>query len=310
MPTPAGQVAGVRYAMHAQPGRVVAGDLFGFTEISEGRTAFFLGDVAGKGAAAGMLMAVIQASLLPQAAQFSGVAISSYFRPSNFLAGDTFDVLQQADGNIIVFQIDVAGHGAAAALVSVASQYTVAQAILQRQPGSSAADLVEQINREWPGELPFFTLLLAEINPEQGHGTLVQAGHPSPVLLTAQGKMQILGNGGLPVGVIGDATYETIPFRFQPGDRLLIATDGAHELANADGEIFSEERLYEVLGTCALHPTGQILTILDEALRGWRGDDTLDDDVTIVVLEGRTRHGDDRGAEGGTADFAAAGRTT
>ena len=63
MPTPAGQVAGVRYAMHAQPGRVVAGDLFGFTEISEGRTAFFLGDVAGKGAAAGMLMAVIQASL-------------------------------------------------------------------------------------------------------------------------------------------------------------------------------------------------------------------------------------------------------
>ena len=68
MPSPAGEVAGIRYAMHAQPGRVVAGDLFGFTEISEGRTAFFLGDVAGKGAAAGMLMAVIQASL---AAYFS-----------------------------------------------------------------------------------------------------------------------------------------------------------------------------------------------------------------------------------------------
>ena len=74
MPSPTGEVAGIRYAMHAQPGRVVAGDLFGFTEISEGRTAFFLGDVAGKGAAAGMLMAVIQASL---AAYFSSGAAPS-----------------------------------------------------------------------------------------------------------------------------------------------------------------------------------------------------------------------------------------
>lgn len=63
MPAPDGEVGNVRYSMHARPGRVVAGDLFGFTNVPDGRIAFFLGDVAGKGAAAGMLMAVIQASL-------------------------------------------------------------------------------------------------------------------------------------------------------------------------------------------------------------------------------------------------------
>lgn len=231
--------------------------------------------------------AVIQASLLPQQAQMSGVALSSYFRPSHFLAGDTFDVLQQPDGRTIVFQIDVAGHGAAAALVSVASKYTVAQAILQRRPGTGLADLVQKINYDWPSDLPYFTLLIAEIDPVSGKGWLVQAGHPSPVLLRANGDLVTLGDGGLPIGALAEATFDTISFPFASNDRLVLTTDGVHEMENPNGEAFSDERLRELLNGSKGKATEQIIADLDASIRAWRGDETLDDDVTIVVLEGK-----------------------
>ena len=231
--------------------------------------------------------AAIQASLLPKQAQLGGVSLSSYFRPSNILAGDTFDVLQQPDGRVIVVQIDVAGHGAAAALVSVASKYTVAQAILQRQPGTDLAALTEQINREWPGDLPYFTLLLAEIDPATGQGCMVQAGHPSPLLLRASGELTVLGDGGLPIGVLASATFDLIHFAFGPHDRLIVMTDGVHEMADQNGELFSEERVQDLIRAGGTRSTDHLLADLDTTLRAWRGDNTLDDDVTIVILEGK-----------------------
>jgi serine phosphatase RsbU (regulator of sigma subunit) len=234
--------------------------------------------------------AAIQASLLPHQALMTGVSLSSYFRPSHFLAGDTFDVLQQPDGRVFVFQIDVAGHGAAAALVSVASKYTVAQAILQRPPGSDLAELVEEINREWPSDLPYFTLLLAEIDPETNLGVLVQAGHPSPILLRSNGDLVVLGDGGLPIGALAQATYEAVSFSFEPNDRLVITTDGVHEMEDASGEPFSEERLRTLLQKSVTRSADQIIADLDTSLRAWRGNETLDDDVTIVVLEGKRIH--------------------
>lgn len=231
--------------------------------------------------------AVIQASLLPQQAQLDGITLSSYFRPSHFLAGDTFDVLQQPDGRVLVFQIDVAGHGAAAALVSVASKYTVAQAILQRPKGSGLAELVQEINREWPSDLPYFTLLIAEIDPTTRQGVLVQAGHPSPILLRSTGELVVLGDGGLPIGALAHATYDAIVFSFGPNDRLVICTDGVHEMESMSGEAFSEERLRNLLQEFVSRSTDQIIADLDVSMREWRGNDTLDDDVTIVVLEGK-----------------------
>lgn len=234
--------------------------------------------------------AVIQASLLPQQAQMAGVSLSSYFRPSHFLAGDTFDVLQRPDGRVIVFQIDVAGHGAAAALVSVASKYTVAQAILQRPTGSDLAQLVQEINREWPSDLPYFTLLLAEIDPATGQGALVQAGHPSPILLRSNGDLVVLGDGGLPIGALAQATFDAVSFSFGPNDRLVMTTDGVHEMENPAGAPFSEERIQSLLLGNETRSTDQIIADLDTAMRSWRGDDTLDDDVTIVVVEGKRVH--------------------
>ena len=230
--------------------------------------------------------AAIQISLLPTSARFGDITLSSYFRPSHYLAGDTYDVFHQPDGRLIVFQIDVAGHGAAAALVSVASHYTVMQAILQRAAEASLADLAIEVNRCWPIDLPYFTLLLAEIDTKGQCGRLVQAGHPGPFLLTRDGVLQALGDGGLPIGVLLDPTFEVVDFAFSKGDRLIVLTDGAYELANPSGELYSEERLTELLRNSSAQTTTALLDTLDSSLRNWASTKALDDDVTVVILEG------------------------
>ena len=73
--------------------------------------------------------------------------------------------------------------GAAAALVSVASHYTLTEAILRRQAGESLAEIVAGLNEDWPEQLPYFTMVVGELRPETGQGVLVQAGHPPPLLL-------------------------------------------------------------------------------------------------------------------------------
>lgn len=234
--------------------------------------------------------AVVQATLLPPSARLGGVAFYSHFRPSRFIAGDTFDVVRRPDGRIDFFEIDVAGHGAPAALISVASHHSIAQAALQRKPGAGLAELVETINREWPDSFPYFTMILGEIDPAARRGRLVQAGHPAPLLITAEGEVREIGDGGLPVGIIPHATYDEIAFDFAPGDRLLLYSDGLVEAENAAGAFFSQERLVDLVKAHAKGSTVALVDALDSSLRSWRGSGTLDDDVTIVILEAETEH--------------------
>ncbi|UXN72778.1 serine/threonine-protein phosphatase [Devosia sp. A8/3-2] len=157
------------------------------------------------------------------------------------------------------FQIDVAGHGAAAALVSVAGQHTLSQAILTRQQGVLLEDIVAEINRQWPPELPYFTTILGEIDPVRPFARIVQAGHPSPLLIRADRSVHFLGESGFPIGVLQQVSYDSIEFDFDAGDRLLIYSDGVIETENPVGEFYSEDRLRALVTEHADGPTPKIL---------------------------------------------------
>ncbi|SCY88859.1 PP2C family protein-serine/threonine phosphatase [Paracoccus tibetensis] len=234
--------------------------------------------------------AVVQATLLPPSARLGGLSFYSYFRPSRFIAGDTFNVVRRSDGLVDFFEIDVAGHGAPAALISVASHHSIAQAALQRRAGEGLADLVASINAEWPDSFPYFTMILGEIDPASGKGRLVQAGHPAPLLIVRTGDVREIGDGGLPVGIIPHATYDVIEFDLRPGDRLLLYSDGLTEAEDLNGQFFSQERLIEIVTAHAHDTTGALINALDSALRNWRGSGTLDDDVTVLILEAEVEH--------------------
>jgi serine phosphatase RsbU (regulator of sigma subunit) len=85
--------------------------------------------------------------------------------------------------------------------------------------------------------------------------------------------------------MIPSASYERLEFDFGPGDRLLIFSDGLVEAENQEGEQFSEARLHKLVGDNATGSTPVVLDTLDEVLRKWRGSETLDDDLSVLMLE-------------------------
>jgi serine phosphatase RsbU (regulator of sigma subunit) len=229
--------------------------------------------------------AVIQGAMLPRSSIMGNVSYRGLYRPSSLIAGDTYNVLRRNDGGIGFFQVDVAGHGAAAALVSVACHHTLSQAILTRTQGTRLEEIAAQINDDWPEDLPYFTMILGEIDPRSQRASIVQAGHPSPLVIRSGGAVEMIGEGGFPVGMIPAAAYESLDFDFGPGDRLMIYSDGLIEAEDQAGEQFSEERLRRLVREKATDAPPVLLDTLDDAVRKWRGSETLDDDLSVLMLE-------------------------
>jgi serine phosphatase RsbU (regulator of sigma subunit) len=241
--------------------------------------------------------AVIQSTILPEASEVGHVRFRGLYRPSSLIAGDTYNVIERRDGTIGFFQLDVAGHGAPAALMSVASHHALSQALLKQVEGMDLSDLARQINGEWSGDLPYFTMILGEIDPQAHRATIIQAGHPSPLLIRGDGSVRLMGDGGFPIGLFPQATYELLSFTFAPRDRLLLYSDGLVDAESPSGEPFSDARLLTLMREHARTPTPLLLDALDAALRDWRQSETLDDDVSVLVLE-RTPTSLDRRAPG------------
>jgi serine phosphatase RsbU (regulator of sigma subunit) len=229
--------------------------------------------------------AVIQRTMLPPSARIDGVEYHGLFRPSSLIAGDTYNVVRRTDGAVGFFQVDVAGHGAAAALVSVACHHALSQAILTRTQGTPLEEIVVQINEEWPEDLPYFTMILGEIDSRSQRASIIQAGHPSPLVIRSDGAVEMIGEGGFPVGMLPAASYERLEFDLGPGDRLFVYSDGLVEAEDQSGEQFSEDRLRALVREAAAEPSAVLLDRLDEVLRNWRGTETLDDDLSVLMLE-------------------------
>lgn len=228
----------------------------------------------------------VQRAQLPVAPlRFPGGMFHAFFRPSRVVAGDTYDCVTLPDGRSRIFQIDVSGHGAPAALVSIASHIALKQALLAAAPAEPMAAIIARINRNWAEDLPYFTLLAVEIDPAAARAHIVQCGHPPLVRLSAAGGLEPLGDGGLPIGVLPDASFTTLDCPFRPGDRLVLATDGVTETADPDGGMFGDTRFRDILAHHATRPVPTLFDRLERALWDWRGSEILEDDITILVLE-------------------------
>lgn len=227
----------------------------------------------------------VQLSQMPEPGIVGKIRFTSFFAPSHVLAGDTFDYLELSDERVGLFQVDVAGHGAAASLVSVAAHIGARRALRSLKSGDSVANAVRTLNAHWNPEMTYFTLALSEFDIRANTGRLVQAGHPHPVLMRRDGTVSRLGNGGLPIGVLPDAEFEEVAFPFEAGDRILVFSDGIYENANAQNEIYSEERFIQFLTENATCSTEMLLQSIREALDTWTGAGSLSDDVSVVIAE-------------------------
>ncbi|WP_083834631.1 SpoIIE family protein phosphatase [Oceanicola sp. S124] len=230
---------------------------------------------------------------------FTPMEVSLLLRPAGRVGGDLVGFYPINDDCFGCFSIDVSGHGISSALMTARLAGYLSSAVPEQNvairplPGGGyaprpPAEVVAHLNGLVLGEITtehYFTMVLAHVELATGRITLVQAGHPHPLLHRADGGLAEVGIPGVPVGLLPDATFEQAEVTLAPGDRLLIGSDGITECPDADGKLLETEGLCEMMQ----HLRGTSGTALLESLV-WRlgdyaGMEEFPDDISAVLLE-------------------------
>jgi phosphoserine phosphatase RsbU/P len=234
----------------------------------------------------------IQTWLVPsQPPEVPGANIAFATRPQNSVAGDYYDAFYpnpEDRERLMVVIADVAGKSVPAALLMA-----TLQASLRTIAGENAplADLVARLNRYACAHslngLRFTTAVLSEYNPTSRRLTYVNAGHNAPILRRANGALQTLEVGGLPLGIRLDRSYETASLELRSGDALIFFTDGAIEAFNESGEEFGNERWLSAVRNLPDWDAQQTLQFLMKRVDEFTGATRQSDDITCLVFRCR-----------------------
>jgi sigma-B regulation protein RsbU (phosphoserine phosphatase) len=208
-------------------------------------------------------------------------------RPAREVGGDYYDFFRLSHDRIGIVVADVSDKGAAAALFMAITHTLVREVARRRVP---PAEVLRRINRTLADENPssmFVTLVYAEYHSDTGRLRLVNAGHNPPLIRRVDGDVQtVTGRARLPLGAMPDTRYETLELALEPGDGILLYSDGVTEACNPEREEWGLGRLREVLGEL----TGDMRTIDRELLAqvdAFRRSAEQHDDITLLLLQRR-----------------------
>jgi sigma-B regulation protein RsbU (phosphoserine phosphatase) len=234
----------------------------------------------------------IQTWLVPsRAPEVIGADIAFATRPQNSVAGDYYDAFYpnpEERERLLVVIADVAGKSVPAALLMA-----TLQASLRTIAGENAAlaDLVARLNRYACAHslngLRFTTAVLSEYNPSSRRLTYVNAGHNAPILRHANGAVETLEVGGLPLGIQSGENYGTASLELKPGDALIFFTDGVVEAFNEDGEEFGNDRWLSAIRNLPDWNAQETLNFLMKKVDDYVGATRQSDDITCLVFRSR-----------------------
>ncbi|MCX7109787.1 MAG: SpoIIE family protein phosphatase [Proteobacteria bacterium] len=266
------------------------------------------------------LAAKTQIGLLPpQDAVINGVRFDWLFVPSTFIGGDTLNYFRINEFQIAFYQLDVAGHGVASALHSFSLTKILSPAfnmgvtsknsadadsptavLKQRIQGrrqcqdslfatpSSSESIVAELNRRFQtgiDTLEYFTMAYGLLDIHEQTIDICLAGHQKPIYIPIDGKPELIGTSGFPVGILPESDYKSTLFKFAKGDRLFLHSDGIAECMNEDGDEFGVERLQASLFASKDLDLGAAGKILMSQLESWKGNNHFEDDISMLSLE-------------------------
>ena len=186
----------------------------------------------------------IQFGLLPFAPYAAAdFRIETVMRPANTVGGDYFDLIELGEERLAVVIGDVAGKGMPAALLMALLQGSLRTLLTA---GLRGADVVAKLNAHLCANIPsnrLVTFFYAELDRTTGALQYVNAGHNPPFILRGDGTSERLAPTAMALGILPDAPFETLSAELDPGDRILLYTDGITEAANARDEEYGEERV-------------------------------------------------------------------
>lgn len=228
----------------------------------------------------------IQQRLLPsRETRLKGLQLAAAFVPTSIVGGDLFDCVELTDGSVVLAVIDVSGHGVPAALYTALLR-TVLRYEMDRSAGLD--DLLARTNRQLRAVSDmedFATCFVALVEPDRNRLQFAKAGHDPALLLHPDASVVPLDTDGLPLGVSLGIRFQSAAVPFHTGDRLVLYTDGLHEVRDAHGAPFGRERLMRLAVDTLMYPPGEQVRRIIEAVQDFQQSQIFGDDVTLVCLQ-------------------------
>jgi serine phosphatase RsbU (regulator of sigma subunit)/anti-sigma regulatory factor (Ser/Thr protein kinase) len=226
---------------------------------------------------------VIQQTLLPkEVPELRGWNIAAFWQPAKEVSGDFYDFFNLVDGRTCILIGDVTDKGVPAAMV-MATTRSLLRAAAERlvSPGKVLERVNDLLYPDIPAKM-FVTCLCVVLDPGDGKAVIANAGHNLPYLKLENEILEPRASG-MPLGLMPGMTYDEVEFRINPGESLLLLSDGLVEAHNSDREMFGLERVKRLL---ALYneSTGTIEHLMS-AFHNFTGEEyEQEDDITLVTI--------------------------
>jgi phosphoserine phosphatase RsbU/P len=230
----------------------------------------------------------IQQKLFPVAPlPLPGFDISGASHPAEATGGDYFDYVPMRDGSLGIVIGDVSGHGYGPALLMAQTRAYLRAFLLTH---TDIREIVSLVNRALADDTPdgrFTTLVFVRIDPRTRSLEYVSAGHSTSYLFDASGAVKAqLFSTGMPLGILPDSQFEaTPPLTLEPGDLLLLVTDGIVEAHDRGEHLFGVNRTLDVVRAHRDRPAREIVAQLFQAVSDYCGERAQFDDMTSVVIK-------------------------
>jgi serine phosphatase RsbU (regulator of sigma subunit) len=228
----------------------------------------------------------IQKQLLPKSIPVvENYALQAYQSQCKQVGGDLYDISELEDGRILILLADVSGKGIGAALL--ASNILAAFRTLYNLKKIDMLEGTSEISKQLldstrPAD--FATLFIGILDPSSHSMRFINAGHNPPLVIRRNGNPEYLEASGIPIGMMDFNTWKEESVMLEPGDFILVFTDGIPEAMNRGGDQFGDERLEKyLLDNCDKTP-GKLLKSLMTEVDNFIGDNPRSDDITLIAL--------------------------
>ncbi len=232
----------------------------------------------------------IQQNFLPKKLpDLPGWHVSAYYRPAREVGGDFYDFIELDEGRIGIVIGDVTDKGVPAAMVMAATR-SVLRASAQRvvSPGAVLGRVNDLMCPDMPAKM-FVTCLYGVLEPASGRFRFANAGHNLPYVRTGEGTAELRATG-MPLGLLPGIVYEETEGQLEPGETMLLHSDGVAEAHGPTADMFGFPRLQDVVG--ARSGRGEVIDrVLTELGRFTGAAWEQEDDITLVSLTRREAAG-------------------
>lgn len=247
----------------------------------------------------------LQRSLLPHEGQaIEGISLAHYFRASNGVAGDTFNLIPLDQSHIAFYHIDVAGHGVRAAMHSfnISRQLADPNQINKlrstenhpdAKPFTLPSQVINQLNQNFECNdecSDYYTMIYGVLNHQTGEGVFSQAGMPLPILIKSSKETRFLGEGGFPVGMLEAATYKDHYFTLEKNDRLVLYSDGILSCKLSKGQEINQQTLAKILYKLSELSINKLHQKIPDIFNNIIQENSYEDDISIMILERNLSH--------------------